>query len=332
METMCNVIFWDEAKHGILCKDVTVDFASRIPTAEECESFLNGDLADKAFNDRTSKAVSIEFAILPDKQPCYQTLQFSGKPPFSVRIPYKEIDHVYFSANQKQYVLSRAGIVELVSENGVVKYEVSKDDMNENAYMEHCLSRTAEENELVSSMYDYEEQYFADMRLLSSSIVRKYVQFRSKRDGTWIDDEDDRCLGLFDEDDFFVRIVELPSGIAGRFNNQKNELSIIPSEARNKSIVLHEMIHAHEFKLSRMTPFYRDIVLLCLYNDLAKKIPDLDNRILDHTHVIRGDEITIQGGSHDILFYLKSLDLDIRCGFPLGTVCGYGRDEQNTPE
>ena len=31
------------------------------------------------------------------------------------------------------------------------------------------------------------------------------------------------------------------------------------------------------------------------------------------------------GGLHDVLFLLKSFDLDIRKGYDLGTVFGYGR-------
>lgn len=74
-------------------------------------------------------------------------------------------------------------------------------------------------------------------------------------------------------------------------------------------------------------PFIRDVLLLGLYNDLKGRITDLDSHILAHANIHSGTSITVEGGNHDVLFHLKSLDLDLRRGYPLGTVCGYGRDE-----
>jgi hypothetical protein len=90
------------------------------------------------------------------------------------------------------------------------------------------------------------------------------------------------------------------------------------------------MIHAYESLLEKRWHVYHDILMISLYNELKSKIDDLDSRILNHTHSIPQVRITEQGGSHDLLFFLKSLDLDLRCGFKLGTVCGYGRDEFRT--
>lgn len=63
-----------------------------------------------------------------------------------------------------------------------------------------------------------------------------------------------------------------------------------------------------------------------LYNKLNPEIPDLDDKIAGRANILSGMDIYIQGGKHDILFFLKSLDLDLRCGYKLGTVCGYDRD------
>lgn len=196
--------------------------------------------------------------------------------------------------------------------------------------VKYYASLSADERELLSRMYKLDD-YFTDMSLRPDSIVRPYTTFKSQtQDGSWIDEAPDFWFGLFENEDFFVHIRDLPVGVAGCYNEETKEVSISPSEANNESVILHEMIHAYEHKLKEIAPYYRDIVMLCLYNDLVKKIPNLDSRIINHTHVIRADDITKQGGYHDVLFYLKSLDLDIRCGFPLGTVCGYGRTE--TPQ
>ena len=73
--------------------------------------------------------------------------------------------------------------------------------------------------------------------------------------------------------------------------------------------------------------YYHDILLFSLYDDLRKRVPDLRDRIIAHTHLISSEKVLLSGGEHDLLFFLKSIDLDLRCGYPLGTVCGYGRDE-----
>ena len=62
--------------------------------------------------------------------------------------------------------------------------------------------------------------------------------------------------------------------------------------------------------------------------DLKTKIPKLDDIISSHAHLLTGSTIYYRGGLHDILFLLKSFDLDIRMGYPLGTVFGYGRADE----
>ena len=69
-----------------------------------------------------------------------------------------------------------------------------------------------------------------------------------------------------------------------------------------------------------------------LYLDLKGKLsadnpgyPNDDLDVLIHKHANFSDVLLIaeQGGSHDLLFFLKSLDLDLRFGYDLGTVFGY---------
>jgi hypothetical protein len=40
--------------------------------------------------------------------------------------------------------------------------------------------------------------------------------------------------------------------------------------------------------------------------------------------VVYGSIVARQGGCHGMVFYMKSLDLDLRMGYELGTVFGYG--------
>ena len=86
------------------------------------------------------------------------------------------------------------------------------------------------------------------------------------------------------------------------------------------------MIHAYEFILSQKIPMLHEYLTLALYKKLSPLINDLDKRLSEHGEMYGQYRVTSSGGYHGLLFYLKSLDLDIRCGYSLGTVCGYGRD------
>ena len=95
----------------------------------------------------------------------------------------------------------------------------------------------------------------------------------------------------------------------------------------DKSTILHEMIHAHEFILERRKPLLKEIVLLELYKDLKPKLSqknlDIDTWIFNHANVPHNEDLADEGGEHDLLFFLKSIDLDLKCGFEFFTVFGY---------
>jgi len=65
------------------------------------------------------------------------------------------------------------------------------------------------------------------------------------------------------------------------------------------------------------------------YNAKSEElIPQLDEIITRHAHILTGSTLYSSGGLHDILFLLKSFDLDIRQGYPLGTIFAYGKDDE----
>ncbi len=117
---------------------------------------------------------------------------------------------------------------------------------------------------------------------------------------------------------------ELGEDKLGQFNPLEFSLTVSPEGLNKDSVIMHEMIHLHEIVLDGLPLFYHDAVLWCLYKDLHKKILDLDDRIEAHGHILNSQSIAEVGGTHDILFLLKSFDLDIKKGYPLGTVFGYG--------
>ena len=109
--------------------------------------------------------------------------------------------------------------------------------------------------------------------------------------------------------------------------DHSNFVFTISPEYNDTATIIHEIIHVYEYVYSMMPSFYHDALVISLYNYLRDQITELNNLIETHAHTLSGEEVFRAGGDHDILFYLKSLDLDLKLGYKLGTVCGYGRDE-----
>lgn len=193
-------------------------------------------------------------------------------------------------------------------------------------HYEWIMSRSAADEKLAQIILSYED-YFDEMNFQPGSIIDSFITYKILgSNGSWQTTYDDFYMMSLDGNYRFY-VANLEDEIAGQTNGIDRTIEISPEYLDDKAVILHEMIHAHENLINNEWLFYHDIILLCLYNDLKGKITDLDAKILEHTHVIRGDSISMEGGSHDILFLLKGLDLDLRCGFELGTVCGYGRKE-----
>ena len=99
--------------------------------------------------------------------------------------------------------------------------------------------------------------------------------------------------------------------------NKKRTITIDPECVNNAAVILHEMIHAYIslFKGDRIV-VYKDCLVLCLYKKLIEKIHDLDERIVQHAHAIKQEDF-YGHGEHGLLFFLKSLDLDLGLSFHL---------------
>jgi len=200
------------------------------------------------------------------------------------------------------------------------------DEQASKLYHEYLRTLTPEDGELLEMVFAY-EYLFADMCLEANSVVHDFVAYQIETDdGKFMEASDDHYLSLDSQKwRFYVRNLNSTKAIGITYRNERKV--VVDRKHKNSTpTILHEMIHAHEAVISQLYPFYRDTLILCLYRDLEQKISDLYERIIDHTHEIFGTEITNAGGSHDVLFFLKSLDLDLKLGFKLGTVCGYGRD------
>ena len=190
-------------------------------------------------------------------------------------------------------------------------------------YDDWLYERSSAEYELYQRLLEYEEQYFEDMRLADNSLSLNGIFF----DLANYNDCDSLAL---DNNYFRVFIVGNDSGFLGRTNSTEHIIEISVDKAQDKSVILHEMIHAHEDLLQNMEPTMCECLVLSLYLKLSHKVPNIDQRIISHAERYNQDDIYKAGGQHSLLFFLKSLDMDIRCKYSFGTVFGYGYDKATT--
>jgi len=115
-------------------------------------------------------------------------------------------------------------------------------------------------------------------------------------------------------------IVDDNDDFAGECYPEDRVIKLAESDVANDCTLLHELIHAYIFLLEGVLgQIYPQYVTLRLFDKLRKEIPNLMEKVSTDVH--------IDNPAHTPLFLLKSLDLDLRCGFPLGTIYGYGRVE-----
>ena len=136
-------------------------------------------------------------------------------------------------------------------------------------------------------------------------------------------------LRYFNYNSFYYRVREMTPPYMACFNKANYSLKVDPRHIDDDYVILHEMIHMHEFVLEIYPTYYHDAILYSLYHDLRSKIEDLDRRMEYQGHIVKQEELTQFGGVHDLLFLLKSFDLDLRMNYPLGTVFGYGMADQS---
>lgn len=135
----------------------------------------------------------------------------------------------------------------------------------------------------------------------------------------------DERLRYFQYNFFNYKVASFKEkNVNGSFNSSNQTLTIAPEALNDDVNILHEMIHLHEFVINESGKSYYEMALWALYQDLKIKIPKLDEIVSYRICSIVSKPINNFGGTHDLLFLLKSFDLDIRMGFPLGRVFAYG--------
>lgn len=188
---------------------------------------------------------------------------------------------------------------------------------------------TEEEKQLHDRYSEFCDTDFNDMVFGEGSITLDLIKCKSKSMDS--DEWQDDYVSLPDELEYFnpnwfhTEIADLGEGACGQFDREKQTITIAPDCVDEDSHLLHEIIHLYEYIVNELPLYYHDMLIMALYLDLRDKIVGLDDAITQHSHLLNGQSIERYGGVHDILFLLKSFDLDIRHGYEFGTVFGYGR-------
>lgn len=205
-------------------------------------------------------------------------------------------------------------------------------NMDERPFFDWYWSGAATEDEimLVDKVGEFEE-LFADMLFEPGTDTYNLIQCESQdpETGEWIADEVSRPAELAYFSTTFLKYkVEELDGMLGYYKPDEQLICVSPKGLRKDETILHEMIHVYEALINEQPMYMHDMLLWALYTSLKKRIHKLDDIISSHAHLLNGSTLYLEGGLHDILFLLKSFDLDIRMGYHLGTVFGYGRVEE----
>ena len=190
---------------------------------------------------------------------------------------------------------------------------------------------SAEENELNSKMYDFGEKFFSDMMFEQDSIVGKYLECKTSEniyDEEMIDYMPIPELSIFSYDMVICKIESMEKDYMGCFNEAEMTLTVGPEFVNDDHVILHEMIHIHEFLLSKIDVLYRDILFYELYKKISNEIDNINDLMDMWCNGVNQLGIKQKGGRHSPLFLLKSLDIDLQCGYELGTTMGYGSVEE----
>lgn len=191
-------------------------------------------------------------------------------------------------------------------------------DILEQEYYTWLNNRTEKEQTLEKIIKSLED-LFADMCFCQGSITGDYML----RDGKHLTFE----TGLTIDEQLFRFIVEPVVKYDAYTDVNSRKIVVDQKQIKNKPTILHEMLHTHEFILEKRKPLLKEIVLLELYKDLKPKLRqkniDIDTWIFNHANIPHNEDLADVGGEHDLLFFLKSIDLDLKCGFEPLTVFGY---------
>ncbi len=190
--------------------------------------------------------------------------------------------------------------------------------MKETPYAKWYVTCSPAEAQLRLQAIKYEERYFRDLTLQEARIRKRILRWEEEEDGRMVWYHHDTSITLGRR--WIFRYCPPQSGSCGDCNFEKRTIRIFQgfSPEEEKSTLLHEMIHAYE---SMLSPTWNNWLLLDL-NDRMRRVfgPRKVRRWIDLTAHIMAEQ-----SGHSCFFLLKSIDLDARLDWQVGTTFAYGR-------
>lgn len=197
-------------------------------------------------------------------------------------------------------------------------------------FMEWYHYASEDEKYLIEKVEEYGIEYFDDMTFRPGSCSYELTRLTiTDKDGNVYEEGMNVPDDLEDLDytcNFRFKVEDLDDCEA-YYDHEEKTLCVSPEALRDGTTILHEMIHLHEHVINDLPMYFHDTLYWALYSKLKNQIPKLDEIINEHAHIWNGMKLYELGGLHDILFLLKSFDLDLRNGYKLGTVFAYGRED-----
>ena len=180
--------------------------------------------------------------------------------------------------------------------------------------MKGCNTVNGIESALMMEAMRLEGLYFQDMTLEESPQILDVLK-------DW-----GECVNPTVEHASFRELE--PDGEAfGEYHMPTKSISLV-IEGLTDNTICHEMIHHYENELDELDESIAQYLTIKLWEKLRPAIPDLEDRVLKHLELTEHRTLENDGGRHDVLFLLKSYDIDVQTGMPLGTTFGYGYDTQ----
>ena len=160
---------------------------------------------------------------------------------------------------------------------------------------------------------ELEDAYFTDMTLADFPEVMDALDERGE---SWLSP----CV----EKVRFYELKESADGTTGAYDPKSKAIGVL--DGMDVTTLMHEMIHMYEHQIDELNPSIRQYLAVKIWEKICPQVTDLEARILGHLEPVGLRELENWGGQHDVLFLLKSYDIDLQLGLKLGTTMGYGCD------
>jgi hypothetical protein len=186
------------------------------------------------------------------------------------------------------------------------------------------------ERKIWNRMINYNEQYFYDMQFRPRQLQRFLTHWEYDENGKPVACVDDLpgCEDMVLVS-WTIKLVKRPKGYLGKCEKRNKLIRLKANLSRQelKYVILHELIHVYEFTLWER---YRQILCIYFFKKLSRRIGE--RKLFELVHMDEFAYLNRAGYGHNVLFMLKSLDLDLRLGLSLGTIYGYERERYFNPE